>query len=622
MLLIRCIKLTWDETGSMITFRGSSKVEVMFPFKLVRPTITNRSFLSESWQHRIVVAILFLFNCPAVLARDWVRIDSTFATVFTNAGTNTAQRSLQQLETMSTVFREFGRANRSPRLRLMIFATEGEFAAYRPTPISAGFYQSGPEGDWIVFPSGANPRVVLHEYTHMLLNRGTTSLPQWLEEGLAEFFSTMYVSGTKVHFGHAIPEHVGHLRQRGTMRASEMLRLNKKSMHSDAETGTRFYATSWALVHLLYMNPELARHMPEFVDAIDSGSGSPDAIFQSTFGLSMQDALNKVDAQLSLPSLPTGQIEIPDLAAIGGSRATVVEPVQMTEAASLGLQAELLLDSGKKEEAAKRYERIIRSNPESNDALLSSAYLALARNDFTAARRHLEKQVLNRPNPDARAVFEYAMLLREGKAPADREKVSELLRRTVEINPIHPEALFLLGVRATDDGHYEEAVTHLQQAVKVLPRQASFWHALGFVYSKQGKFQAARDAALKSARMADGLEEEQMAKDLLGLTEASQADAARNKPAVHVPPGWNNRSGDTIAFGKLHQFICAADHPRIQVETTAGIEEFQLLQPEKLVLKNASNYQMTFPCGRLEPKSVKIEYYKASGDITSIEFIP
>jgi tetratricopeptide (TPR) repeat protein len=594
----------------------------MIPFKLVRPTITNRSFLSESWQHRIVVAILFLFNCPGVFARDWIRVDSPFATLFSNAGSAAAQRSLQQLETMSTVFREFGRPNRSPRLRLMIFATEGEFAAYRPTPISAGFYQSGPEGDWIVFPSGANPRVVLHEYTHLLLNRGTTSLPQWLEEGLAEFFSTMYVSGTAVHFGQPIPEHLAYLRQRGALRASEMLRLNKKSMHSDALTSTRFYATSWALVHMLYMNPDLARHMSEFVDAIESNSEPPEVIFQKAFGLSMQDALNRVDAHVNLPRLPSGRIEIPNLAAAGMDQKPGSDPVIMTDASALAIQAELLLDCSKKEEAAKRYERIIRANPESNDALLSAAYLALARNDFSAARVHLENQVLRSSNPDARAVFEYAMLLREAKAPGEREKVTALLNRTVKINPAHPEALFLLGVRATDDGRYSEAIDHLLSAVRILPRQASFWHALGFAYAKVGQLQDARDAALKSMRLAEGPEQEQMAKDLLGLTENYAAKAKGSKPPVHVPATWNNRAGDTIVFGKLHQFVCAADHPRIQVETTSGIEEFHVLQPDKLVLKNALAHQMTFSCGRLEPQGVKIEYFKASRDITSIEFTP
>jgi tetratricopeptide (TPR) repeat protein len=254
---------------------------------------------------------------------------------------------------------------------------------------------------------------------------------------------------------------------------------------------------------------------------------------------------------------------------------------------------------------------------------LSAAYLALARNDFAAARKHLESQVVARPNPDARAVFEYAMMLREAKAPGDRKRVSDLLKRTVEINPMHPEAQFLLGVRATDEGRYPDAVQHLQQAVKILPRQSSFWHALGFAYSKMGKLDDARDAAVKSARMAEGPEEEKMAQDLLGLTtKANAAGVTSKKPPVQVPASWNNRAGDTIIFGKLNQFICAADHPRIQVETASGIEEFHILQPDKLVLKNASDYQMTFSCGRLEPRGVKIEYFKASRDITAIEFLP
>ena len=55
--------------------------------------------------------------------------------------------------------------------------------------------------------------IVFHEYAHLLLQRGRT-LPIWLNEGLAEYFSTFALTarGRTADIGRPIPRHVRLLR--------------------------------------------------------------------------------------------------------------------------------------------------------------------------------------------------------------------------------------------------------------------------------------------------------------------------------------------------------------------------------------------------------------------------
>ena len=50
---------------------------------------------------------------------------------------------------------------------------------------------------------------------------------------------------------------------------------------------------------------------------------------------------------------------------------------------------------------------------------------------------------------------------------ATRERVDQLLEKTVSVNPDIADAQFLLGVHASDDGNYTAAVNRLKEAVRL-----------------------------------------------------------------------------------------------------------------------------------------------------------
>jgi tetratricopeptide (TPR) repeat protein len=199
---------------------------------------------------------------------------------------------------------------------------------------------------------------------------------------------------------------------------------------------------------------------------------------------------------------------------------TAVEIERVTGLEATLARADLALHSSRPELAHKLFEQIAREHPDTPAAEAGLGTLAMAEGRREEARRHLERAVaLN--SRDAGTWFEYAMLERE--TGAGRARVDELLEKAASLNPNFAEAHFMLGVRATDDGRYPAAIIYLRQAVRALPRQSYFWHALAYAQQKLGQREEAIESAARAVLTAATAEQEHMASALLeGLREDAQ----------------------------------------------------------------------------------------------------
>ena len=91
--------------------------------------------------------------------------------------------------------------------------------ADEPAPVS-GFFLSHPHGDFVVVSAAAEEsvrRVLYHEVLHRFVRHHLPEAPLWLNEGLAEFYSTLEVGRGEAWIGAPVVEHVVHL-QRGPRR--------------------------------------------------------------------------------------------------------------------------------------------------------------------------------------------------------------------------------------------------------------------------------------------------------------------------------------------------------------------------------------------------------------------
>ena len=129
-------------------------------------------------------------------------------------------------------------------------------------------------------------RGVFHEYAHLLISNISDVVPVWLNEGLAEFHSTLDVTpdGREVLIGKAVPGHVQLLNGQRLLPLEELLKIKQDSpLYNEGERRLTFYAQSWGLTHLILLGqPPRRDKLAAYLDRL--ASGTPDLDLAGAFG--------------------------------------------------------------------------------------------------------------------------------------------------------------------------------------------------------------------------------------------------------------------------------------------------------------------------------------------------
>jgi len=543
-------------------------------------------------------ALLILILAPLCPA-GWTRVSSPQFEIFSDAGERDIRLLVRLLDQISNLLPPDG-----PRAaRIFLFANLAEFRAYHDT--AEGFFEAGMERDYIVLHAGpALNRIVFHEFVHLVLSRSAVALPPWFEEGTSELYSTVQPAGDRVRVGEPIPSHLATLQQAGWLTGAELSSIT----HISPEYGSnRFYAESWALVHMLNLAPAWRDGMPGFILALSAGQ-PPSEAFESAFGRSFDTALG--DLRQYVGSMRPVTVGAPPPASIE----THTELVS-TQRATRAL-IDLAIETHRDQQARHLVAAFAKENPQSPETPAVRASLALAEGrrddalaDFDAAI-HLGTR-------DAAVYFEYAMLQQDRHAP--REVVDGLVEKAIAFDPDFGQAHFLLGVRRTDDGNFASAVEQLTAAVHSRPRRSDYWHALGYAQFKLGKTADALASARRAVAVSETMTQEDMARALISLVESPSAPRPVHRADV-TPRSWTNPKGDSRVEGTLEHVDCEGDTASLLVRAPDGTAALlHVHDPHRVELVNAApDYQ--FPCGPQQTR-VAVEYNAGDGEVTRIEFL-
>lgn len=539
-----------------------------------------------------------LFCTVPVRAASWLHMSSPSAEVFTDCGERTARAVLNRFEMLRRVFRESSTGESPAPVKVFVFASLGEFEKYRPRPNTTGSYEPSGDQDFILlYESEALKRTASHEYLHMVMNHSSAKLPAWLEEGIPEFYSTVSVSATKVRVGGEIEPHLRLLAFEPWLSAEDL------ALGSPAD-GRIFYAESWALVHMLSLQPPWAGKLPGFIKLLSAGR-DPDDAFLEAFGKSMEDAVAALHSYVRITKEATDVAPPAEEATL--SPATKLTPVD----AALAL-ARMALHTDHPRIALSLYARAAKENPQSPAAVAGLGELALAERREQDAQHEFERAIAMGYR-DAETYFQLALLKND----------KTLLEQTLTVDPNFAEAHFLLGVRATDRGDFPAAVDYLRHAVAIKPRRFSYWNALGYAQAKAGDRAGASESARRATQIASGDQEEKMAASLTELASQASSEAApkTKRPDVITPPSWQNRKGDTRVEGTLKRVDCDAVPVRLIVSPADahGDIELRIQHPGSVVLTNAEGKSTNLTCGD-QATPIVVEYIAASKEITRIEF--
>ena len=169
----------------------------------------------------------------------WIALQSPHFELVTDTGAKMAGQLLANLERIRVALAP-GTGNGNPLpVRVVVFRRPEKFIPYRPTRIASAFFQSGPDRDYIVASVNDDGRFPLpalfHEYVHLVLHHTTPVLPKWLDEGMAEYYSTIEFTANGAHVGKPITRHVETLRRGGWMPPLVLANVKPRSEEHTSE---------------------------------------------------------------------------------------------------------------------------------------------------------------------------------------------------------------------------------------------------------------------------------------------------------------------------------------------------------------------------------------------------
>ena len=374
-------------------------------------------------------ALLTLCVCHAAATDpSWTVARSAHFEVYSQAGPPAAESALGWFEQLRAFFVEQMKLDlgERPAVRVIGFRSVEDYSAYRLRATSDAYYVGTESRDYIVMPSlGAGEfGIAAHEYAHLALHAAGLRLPAWLNEGLAEFFSTVRIGANGCTIGAALPARIRTLQQ-AWMPLPELFAVTADSpMRSDRNLDALFYAESWAVTYMLALSPDYRPRFSLLIASIASGKPSPD-VFKDVYGKTL-DAVER-DAHAWIASrrlmlLVTG-VNRPE---------TVVRTTDVAPLDSRLLLAEVLLAAGQWQRAESMYNALAREAPRRPEIPAALGAIALNRGDHQRARIEWQRALADGID-DALLCYRYAVLAENaGLAPDD---ILPALERAIALRP-------------------------------------------------------------------------------------------------------------------------------------------------------------------------------------------
>jgi tetratricopeptide (TPR) repeat protein len=552
-----------------------------------------------------VFALLVVATLPLPAADDaakdrWTRLTTPEFELFTSAGEKTGKETLLQFDQVRGFFLRIW-PEQSPSgvpLRILVFKTREQFAPYTAHPTDAAYFTSTPRGDYIVMadPSPESYNIAVHEFFHLIMRHSGLNVPTWLNEGLAEVYSTLRPVRGGVAVGDLIPQRMEALG--GKWLTFETLTSvdSKSPIYSEGDRVGIFYGESWALAHMLFLAPEYSPNFPKFVNALNAGKTSAEAC-RIAFGRSSEQVFDNLRNYFGRKRI-YGTVFETGLGKAEAKPAVTTLPAFDTRL----MLADLLLAIHRFDDTKRELLQLERQQPARPEPDESLGFLAGQQQDREGARHYFEK-AFDAGETDPRVCFELAVMERDAKQPP--EKFIPMLERAVNRKPDYTEALVQLGLAQARARHYESAIATLLRIHDVKKEQATpLFTGLAYAYLQTGALASARQSAETARKWAVNAQETQALDQLGGLIEARSSG-----PFVPHPGEKLQR-----VEGSLQAVECSPGHTRLRLSLEKYSMVFDLPPAKAVEFTRASGEgtTLTLGCGPHKPLSLVVDYAPSS----------
>ncbi|MEP6716308.1 MAG: hypothetical protein ABJC09_12095 [Terriglobia bacterium] len=562
------------------------------------------------------VALLLTAALPAFGADRWLRLTTSNFELYSEGDEKASRDTILYFEQVRGFFIKAAPV-RFPAefpVRIIVFRNQEAFSRYSVNAIEVAYYAAGEKRDYIVM-SDVSPEsyaIAVHEYMHLIVRRSGLHIPVWLNEGLADVYSSLRPVKGGVAVGDLIPGRMKPLLGGEWLSFDSLTSADThSSVYKESERVGMFYAESWALTHMLFLSPEYRDNFGKFVMALHRGKSSaeacqiayersPDAVFKDLqkymagkklYGRIFETTLGKPEAQ---PVTAT-----------------------LSELDSRLMLADLLAATGKLDRARAEYQQLEQLAPGLPGVDQSLGYFALTAKDFPLAREYFEK-AFAAGETDAQMCLRLAILEREAGAPAG--KIIPALERAIHSRPDYADALIQLGLMKVRLRDFVGAIDVMMGIGNVTPEQAApLFSGLAYAYLQTGDLVNAR-ANVELARKWIRNTQESAGVEKL----AAFIDARGSGPlAPHA--------GEKLVTveGTLQTIDCTVTPHRLHLLSGERSLSFLLPDPKAVEFTQPGGGSVQLNCGVQQPRRLAVVYGTgsvedkfAAGVVRGIEFLP
>jgi tetratricopeptide (TPR) repeat protein len=498
--------------------------------------------------------------------------------------------------------------------RVIAFQSEKDYTPYRiGSAASAFFVRSGPHNYIVLSHLGSDVfPIAAHEYAHLAIGADSERFPAWLNEGLAEFLSTVHIGKTGTTVGDDIPARSQALRQLKWMPLDELLPLTPAAFRSNRDVAAHFYAQSWALTQMLLLSPQYVPGFHLVVEGLASGSSSREALTQTYHrGLDAIEADLRTWTATHKAHMP---VAFPPVEMHAGFEKTVF-PAPLFEIRTA--LADLLLAAGEVGRAQAAYQDLAHERPRNGQVAAALGGIALRNHNYQDARLYW-RRALDAGLNDADLCYDYAALADRTDMPVEETRAA--LERAIALKPAFDDARYQLALLESNARDFTKAISNLKAMKTVAPARAfHYWTAMAYALTELGRSEEAVGAANSARRAATTDAERSRADELAYLAQTDlnvrfvqRADGRQEMITTRVPQNtrdWNPfvEPGDDMRHieGNLQQIQCESNRVTGIVVAGDGTLTLSILDPGHIQIKNGPS-QVT--CGPQTNTVVAVDY--------------
>jgi tetratricopeptide (TPR) repeat protein len=626
-------------------------------------------------------AALALWTTPASAAEPrWTMVRTPSLTVIGDQSAKTLRDVAIQIEQFRAVVAGLiTNADRPLSLPTIVFvfgqrkSMQPFVPLYNGKPIEAGgYFQGGADANVMLmslegFEESAS--IVYHEYTHLLLRNAVQSVPTWLNEGLAEYYSgyTLDADGKGALIGRPLPHHVLRLRE-SYMPLAELIAVDHSSpLYNEGSKRSIFYAESWVLTHYAMTEMPNGRAAINRYTAASAEGQAPIEAFRDAFAATPAEFDKQLQRYVNRYAFGARRFELKNRVLVSPG-----PPRTMTAGEANAWLGDLQRRMRRESEASARIEAAVAADP---DAPIAHAALGLVRlseqreDEGIAALRRAADMA---PDDFLIQFLHGVWLLRVNDAKSSDTVITATgaLKRAVALNPESADAHgWLAYAQMLSDRSLPDARTSIERAMQLAPGRIEYRLRWADIRIQQGGYAEAKAllsqiAAVKidpdaaagarrrlervatyelalAARIAARLEAETARGDRPGAPASSPSTSRSIEvPAADAPraPDTDVRlmlrkvgPGEARAYGLLVRVDCTPDEVRFHVRSgdrtvTAAAKRMEDVELTQFL----DDKNFTMSCGsRTAPDTV---YLTWRGDETpvagrvgvavSLEFLP